>query len=275
VEIMAHEPFLAFGEGSWRQNIPALVHRLMTLVLLRATRRVWVSIPEWERRWRPYALRRRISFQWLPIPSNIPVVTDSAGAAVVRRRYAPAGTLLIGHFGTYGAPVTSLLEPALRALAHNLTGRVILLMGIGSDAFRDSLIRKTPELAGKIQATGPLTAEDISRHIAACDLLMQPYLDGVSSRRTSLMVGLSHGKPVLTTSGRSTEPIWSTAEAVAMTPAGNLPAFVELLKELCDDPDRRSRLGQNARKLYESRFDIAHTIAQLEQAGAREHACAY
>src|SRR6266700_1765774 len=36
VELMVHEPFLAFGEGSWRQDAAALVHRLMTVILLQA-----------------------------------------------------------------------------------------------------------------------------------------------------------------------------------------------------------------------------------------------
>ena len=70
VELMVHEPFLGFGEGSWRQNIPAALHRLMTMILLRAAERVWVSIPEWERRLRPWALGRNLPFQWLPIPSQ-------------------------------------------------------------------------------------------------------------------------------------------------------------------------------------------------------------
>ena len=33
VELMVHEPFLAFREGSWRQDLVALVHRLMITVL--------------------------------------------------------------------------------------------------------------------------------------------------------------------------------------------------------------------------------------------------
>ena len=53
VDIMVHEPYLAFWEGSWRQAAVALVHRLMTVVLLSAVRRVWIAIPIWEARWRP------------------------------------------------------------------------------------------------------------------------------------------------------------------------------------------------------------------------------
>ena len=38
VEVMVHEPYLNFGEGSWKQSGAAAVHRLMTMVLLNAAR---------------------------------------------------------------------------------------------------------------------------------------------------------------------------------------------------------------------------------------------
>ena len=70
VEVMIHEPYLAFGEGSWKQSGVAVVHRLMTMVLLKAARRVWMSIPAWEACWRPYTLGRALQFRWLPVAST-------------------------------------------------------------------------------------------------------------------------------------------------------------------------------------------------------------
>jgi hypothetical protein len=128
VEIMLHEPYLAFGEGSLRQNAVALVHRLMTMLLLRAAERVWVSIPQWENPWRPYTLGRSIPFQWLPIPSNIPVADNPARVEAIRRQYAPGARKLIGHFGTFGRPITSLLEPILFVLAEDPANQPALLM---------------------------------------------------------------------------------------------------------------------------------------------------
>lgn len=265
VEVMVHEPFLTFGEGSWRQDGAALIHRLMTVILLQAAEQVWVSIPEWERRWRPYAFGRRVPFQWLPIPSNIRVADDPGGIRAVRRRYVPEDALLIGHFGTYGAPVTSLLEPVLRRLADDSSPWAILLLGRGGDSFRNVIVRSEPRLAANIYATGSLPAEDISRHIGACDFLIQPYPSGVSSRRTSIMAGLSHAKPIVTSAGDSTEPLWAASEAVALAPAGDPDTFVRLVRQLCADAGRRARMGQAARELYQARFDISHTIAALRK----------
>ena len=106
VEIMVHEPYLAFWEGSWRQAAVALVHRLMTIVLLGAARRIWVAIPMWEEAWRPYAFGRRVPFVWLPVPSGLPV-SGTAGSSDIRRQYGGRGGALIGHFGTYGPAVSA------------------------------------------------------------------------------------------------------------------------------------------------------------------------
>jgi glycosyltransferase involved in cell wall biosynthesis len=276
VEVMVHEAFHRFA-GSWRQYGAALIHRLMTVILLRAATRVWFSDPQWERRWKPYAMGRRVPFRWLPVPSNIRVVGNEAETQTIRRRYLldsglPAeGGLLIGHFGTYGAPVLSVLEPIALKIARELPDQRLLLMGINSQEFRKHLIEQHPPFEKTLFATGPLAPDALSNHIAACDLLIQPYPDGATTRRTSLMVGLSHGKAVVTTSNEETERVWKDFVPVGLTPSGDAGAFVQVLRELLDDPEERARMSQAALKLYRERFDISHTVAEL-RAPASERA---
>jgi glycosyltransferase involved in cell wall biosynthesis len=265
VEIMLHEPYLAFGKSP-RQSAVALVHRLMTIILLRAAGRVWMSIPQWEGTWRPYALGRSIPFEWLPIPSNIPVSHDPGRVNKLRERYVPDGQTLIGHFGTFGWPITSILEPILIAQAGRPVRQTILLMGIRSQEFREALIRKNPKLEGLIQATGALTPEELSCHITACDFLIQPYPDGVSSRRTSVMIGLGHGKPVISNTGPLSEPLWEESGAIALAKIGNLDSFLNLLEQLRTDAGERARLAGAARKLYQERFDISYILDRMRQA---------
>jgi glycosyltransferase involved in cell wall biosynthesis len=262
VEVMVHEPYLAFGEGSWKQNGVAAVHRLMTTMLLRSARRVWMSIPAWESRLRPYSTGAALPFGWLPVPSNIAVVDDPAGVKTVRARYGPAGQQVIGHFGTYDGHITELLLKSVPSLLRGHEN-VMLLLGRGGEAMRGELLRLAPELAGQLHATGALSPRDLSLHISACDLLLQPYIDGVSSRRTSVMVGLSHGRPIVTTSGRLTEPLWAESRAVVLAPVENISALRELSLRLLTDAHERTDIGVRARKLYHERFDISHTIRAL------------
>ena len=276
IELMVHEPFLEFSWASPRQNLPALAHRAMSILLLRAAAQVWMSVPAWEKLLRPYALGRDLAFRWLPIPSNVPVCADTAGVQALRHRYIAGDRLLIGHFGTYGIPVAKLLEPILCSLSDRPSEMTILLIGKGSEQFRRQLIARHPNLACMVQATGALASEDLPAHVAACDLLIQPYPDGVSSRRTSFMAGLSYGKPIVTTTGWLTEPLWSGCDAVALAPAGDTPAFVEQVRRLQQDAAERSRVGAAAASLYQTHFDLAGTIASLRQAeSAKEHECAF
>ena len=273
LEIMVHEAFLNF-EGSWRQYGAAAVHRLMTVILLRVATRVWFSNTESERRWGSYTLGRVIPFQWLPVPSNIRVARDEAAVQALRRRYLPGGGLLLGHFGTYGAPVLSVLEPIVTKIAREMPGQSLLLMGAGSQEFRKQLLERHPAWEQDLHATGSLAPQDLSAHIAACDLLIQPYPDGATTRRTSLMVGLSHGKPILTTSSKVTEPLWEQCAAVGLTPAGDEAAFVKLLSDLLQDPSERARMSLAALKLYQERFDISHTVGAVRWSASGSMACA-
>jgi hypothetical protein len=268
VELMVHEPFLAFGEGSRKQDAAALIHRLMIMVLLNSASRVWMSIPGWEPRLRSYMLGKSVPLQWIPIPSNVPVVMDSSGISGRRGRYIHNGNLLVGHFGTGEHHIRELLFTATNSLLDQDPNAQLLLMGQGSEQLREELAEKAPNLAARIHATGWLPEDDLSLHVSACDIMLQPYPDGISSRRTSAMVGLSHGTPVLTTHGHLTEPLWGETGAVVLVPTQGMEDLSQLTASLLADSRHRERMGGAARKLYADRFDVRHTIAAL-RAGLR------
>jgi glycosyltransferase involved in cell wall biosynthesis len=125
------------------------------------------------------------------------------------------------------------------------------------------MIGRRPSFANRIVATGVLPPAEVSRSIAACDLMLQYYPDGVSSRQTSCMAPLEHGVPVVTTSGRLTEPLWEESRAVALAPANDIPSVAGLVHRLIGDGNERQRLATAARDLYDRRFDIRHTVAAL------------
>lgn len=269
VTLVVHEPFLAFGEGSRRQDAVALVHRLMTTALLSSARRVWTTIPKWEECWRPYALGQRVPFGWLPVPSTTPVTASASEAAATRSLYAPAGVPLVGHFGTYGELIAGTLRELLpRLLCATETDCAVLLLGQGSEAMRGELLRARPQLANRIHAAGTLAPEALSRHLAACDLLVQPYPDGVSTRRTSVMAGLAHGLPVVTTEGALSEPFWRESGAVVLVPAGDVAGLTRSVCDLLGDAAGREALGEKARAAYGLHFDLSHLKAKLREGRA-------
>lgn len=264
VEVMVHEPFLAFFEGSWRQDAAAAVHRLMAATLLRAARRIWVSIPAWEGRVRPWLLGRDVPISWLPVPSNVDVVHDPSRVETLARAFRGRVPKVVGHFGTFGrATAEPLMTGLLRVLeAH---AAAVVLIGRDSDEFARHLSDRLPVARERIHATGALSAREISCHLQACDVLLQPYIDGASSRRGSLMAALAHGAAVVTTVGRLSERFWTDEHerAIVTAPADELNRLGDAVLRLLAEDDRRRQLGVAARSLYERRFDLRHTVDAL------------
>ena len=263
VEIMVHEPFLPFAPRP-RQFLTAAVHRVMTIVLLRAARMVWVATPAWEARWRPYALGRNLPFQWLPEPASVPIDPCAAGrAASIRMKLVPPGGCVIGAFSTASPFAREMLAGSVPMALERSGPSALLLVGKSSLQTRDVLVERFPALAGRIHATGPLDAPGISAHLSACDLAVQPYPDGICTRHSSAMTIIAHGVPMITTGGRFTEDLWRASAAVTLVPVGDTPAMASAIERLIGDAGERARQRQRALELYRERFDLRHTVAAL------------
>lgn len=262
VELMVQECFHSFKKGAWRQNVAAVVHRVMVMMLLRAASQVWIALPAYESMLRPFALGRKVSFGWLPVPSNVAVVDDPASVARIRAELAPSG-FLIGHFGTFGSLITELLENLVPALLRGVDASLVLL-GTGSEKFRERLVRLHPDLAERIHATGYMTDATLSSYLTACDVMIQPYPDGITARRGSTLAPLAHGRPIVTNVSSQTEPLWQETGAVvlaALTPE----AVLDAVQTLRNDPAARARVGAAARETYQRYFDPAHMIETIRE----------
>lgn len=264
VELMVHEPYLALERGPARHVAIALVHRLMTTILLSAARRVWISIPAWEACLRPYALGRPLPMTWLPIPACLPEGTDAA--VPPRTQFVDGSRVLVGHFGTYGPAVSALLDARVPLILDAPTRPSLLLLGAGGDAYRNHLLADRPDWADRLHAVGRVDASVLRPLVAACDVLVQPYPDGVSSRRTTVMAGLAEGRPVVTTRGRLSELVWEETGAVAMSDVDDLAGFGAHLARLLAGADERHALGARGLAVYHERFALRHVVHALRSA---------
>ena len=245
-----------------KHNVIGLTTRLMAMLVARSAERIFVATPLWDG-----LLRRFIgshnSISWLPVPSNIPVVDDSAGVAATRLAYSPNGAPLLGHFGTLSGIVGRSIEDLVAPVMESRNDARILLIGANSTNFRDRWVGANPGLADKVYATGALTPGRLSLALQACDMMIQPYQDGVSTRRGSVMAALAHGRAVVTTNGVATEPLWAQSGAVAMAPVDDHDAMRSVIARMVADEGERLRTASAAKKLYAERFALRHTIAAL------------
>jgi glycosyltransferase involved in cell wall biosynthesis len=246
------------------------------MAALAATRadRIFVSTQAWEKRL-PARNGKPTPSTWLPIPSNLPLHVEPAEVEAARRRVmghreAP----LLGHFGTYNPLMRSILSQILPEMLRRHPNLVWLLIGRNSDDFRSELTRRHPDLAGRIVATGGLSPQEASAHLKACDILVQPYSDGVTSRRGSLMAGLALGTAIVTNSGEDTDELWTHEGAIALAQGPSAPAILSTVEGLLAHPERCRELSEKAASLYRAKFSLERTIltlraqAEMEDRGA-------
>jgi glycosyltransferase involved in cell wall biosynthesis len=265
VDLMVHEPFLGFREGAFRLDLIAGVHRVMAVMLLGVARRVWVSIPAWAEQLRPWAIGSAPPFCWLPVPSTLAVSDDAGLLARVRATVRTGRDLVIGYLSTYDVHARQVLHELAPQLVRDVPTSGFLLLGRGSDLVAADLRAQHPELKDRVSGVGALEADALSAHLQACDLMVQPYVDGASTRRSTLMALLAHGVPVVTTVGRLSEPFWSSTAAVSAVTAGDVEGMVQTVVALAADAGRRQRQSVAARELYAARFDVAHVIKALRE----------
>jgi glycosyltransferase involved in cell wall biosynthesis len=266
VWVVYHEVAVDFNwNKSVKNNVLALVTRLMSLLVARAANRIWVTIPLWKSSLIQVA-HPNTPIEFLPVPSNIPLVCDPDGVGSVRRAFLKQAPSLLGHFGTYRRESAPMLMDIIPALMRVCSSNFVLL-GHNSVEFLDQLLSHHPHLSDRVSATGPLGLHDLSVHLTACDLMIQPYSDGVSARRTSIMACLAHGLPAITNNGAATEEYWLTKGAVNVIDLGPLATrFALAAHSLLVDTAARQRLGLCARRVYEERFSAQRLIGDIRGA---------
>ena len=169
----------------------------------------------------------------------------------------------MGHFANYSEYSVERLSQLMPALLGKHDQLSLLLLGANSGELRRRLLNTNHYLAGHIHATGSLASQDLSWALAACDLMVQPYPDGVSTRRGSTTALLAHGRAIVTTNGIATEPLWSDSGAIAMAPVDNPDRLRDLIGQMISSNKLRHDYACGAFELYDRSFALRHTIAAL------------
>lgn len=205
----------------------------------------------------------------VPVGTTIPPVAMTKADA--RARLGLGDGLVVTLFGRRNpARALDYAQAAVAAIAGAPgLGRVTVL-NLGADA--------PPMLLGTevdVRAPGQLPAAELSHHLTASDLVLLPFTDGVSTRRTTLMASLAHGLPVLGLRGHNSDSVLlDHPGALVLTGAGDRAAYARAAVALAGDPRRRQLIGDAGRRLYDEAFDwpiIARTVAAAtnELAAAR------
>jgi glycosyltransferase involved in cell wall biosynthesis len=267
-----HELFIPF-DSSFKHCIGALWQRVMGFLIAAPSHALTAVSAEWPRRLRRVGVWKPI--QVIPVGSNIPHVDVSAeDVQRVRERLgAHPDTLIVGSFGSVGPHGDVRL--VLTAVERLKPERSLKLVWIGRSGLHTEqgtgwheANQSVREGRGDVIWTGSLPHPEVSRLMAACDLLVLPFTDGISSKRTTLAAALLHGLPVLTSRGQHVDSMFVHRENIYLVPLGDDKAFADGLMELVGCSELRARLARGARALYETHFAwevIADRIIRVGQ----------
>lgn len=257
--VLFHEVAFPVRRGQpFKHNVLGQATRRMAALAARRADVIYISTPLWREVLRDCGVERETV--WLPVPSNLPTEVDAI--AVRRVRETIGDGTLIGHFGTFHEKIAEFLLDVLPRLLRS-TDRRLLLMGYGSDRFAGSLLARCAELAGRVVSRDGLAERHVAEHLAACDIVLQPYLDGVSSRRGSAMAALALGRPIVTNFGAATESIWSDERLVELVPYDQREVFAERVEQLLAAPAEARKLGERGRRGYAAHFSCEKTVETL------------
>jgi hypothetical protein len=236
--LVMHELYVPITDA--RSLVIGAWQRVQLGALIPLADRRFASIQVWANR-----LSRVLPTGHLPSGSNLP--DARALRAEVRKELSieelfVVGTLTTGH----PSQLTSYVEAALSRLATEGVPTLYLQLGAGA-----ADVRSPPST--RVERLGALPAQRLAALIAACDLFLTPFSDGVSTRRGSFMAGLCQGIAVLGTSGVHTDPMLLN-RGLDLVEVGVRDAYADRAAVLARDDAARARVARSGCQLFEAEF---------------------
>lgn len=264
IATLVHEPYVRFERPQDLLLSPAMRLQLAAVCALSDT--VLATTETWARMVRPLA---RAAVQTLPVGSNLPD-RRAARASTRNELGADEDTLVLSAFAT-GAATTD--REAVRLAAAAAAGRAggALFLNLGAGA---------PEVGDlgadvRVVAPGMVDAGDLAGLLAASDVLLAPFVDGVSARRTTVVAALQHAVPTVTTVGWGTDGFLRDSRGLELVSVGDRRAFADATEGLARSAERRGRAARAARCLFDERFSwpvigarFLSALAEAERAPA-------
>jgi len=256
--LMVHEPFVPIISPQFA--VMATWQRWQLWALGRSADRVFFSIDPWAKRFQKWFPHTQV--QHLPVGSNIPRVPISRVEARARLGIGDT-TVVLGLFGTASAG-RMLCQVQEAAAALRQSGYTTQVLYIGPD--REKVCAALSGI--DVIADGPSPAEEVSRRFAAMDIYLVPYLDGLSTRRTTLMAALQHGIATVGTRGPLTDSLLAQEDgrAFLLADVAAPEMFSTHVLRLATKMELRKQIAEEGASLYAREFAWQKIVEKMQRA---------
>ena len=196
----------------------------------------------------------------IPIGSDIESRQFSTEERTRRRAARGYGSeqLVLGYFGFLNASKGGLtLIETLAALAGEGENVHLLMIGERVGASDETNFRYLQRveaaisehgLDNRVQWTGHQSDAEVAADFSAIDVLVMPYEDGMSMRRSTLTAALANGCAIVTTHPQDPTPELRADSDLLLVPPRDPAATAAAVKRIAEDPRLAENLRANARK---------------------------
>lgn len=184
------------------------------------------------------------------------------------------GRFVVGYAGAIGPSNAVEVVPEAAAALKDL-GREDVVFVLAGDGRSLPGIRATVEekgLSDLVHIVGSLPKHEVPRFLRTADALLTLFADVpilATNSPNKFFDGLASGRPMIVNSPGWTKDIVEREECGLFVPPGDARALAEAVTRLADDPERAQRMGQNARRVAEERFDRDRMAMRLEEVLSR------
>jgi glycosyltransferase involved in cell wall biosynthesis len=199
----------------------------------------------------------------IPLGSNVePQPPDDFDRATWRKKYrADEHTLLLAYFGFLNESKggEELIESLALLRQQGLAARLLLIGGEVGHADptnvtytqRVQALIEQHGLADFVHRTGYTDLPTVSANLLAADVVVMPYRDGVSFRRTTLIAALRHGCPVVSTTPTDLASVLEIhpGENMLLVPPRDAAALAQAIASLAGNTALRQQLALGSKKL--------------------------
>ncbi len=196
--------------------------------------------------------RRRTDVAVIPVGSNIPGCAPSMAARSGLQPRAPSLVYVI--FGQPEAMSARLVSALGRWLSTRPEGVRLRWIGRSRDEILAFWTGRCGLRAELVEVLDGRSSDEVSRLLQSSDVCVAPLLDGVSTRRTTIIAALGHGLPIVGTDAKCTDPVFRQSHACLLSRPSDEAGFVRDVALALEDPELRSHMAGAARELFEDRF---------------------
>lgn len=259
VNFMVHEshyPVLM----NLRGLLIGLPHFIQFMLFSLVTKKLFFSHEAAKRYWQRFLFfKREGSLETLPVFSNIPV--SKSLSEKEEGPEAKATHCLVYFGGQHPTNNLHFVRAAFDRCRKELGDKVSLkLIGITKENCPDILKGEG------INPLGYLPETQVSEVLAGASLMLAPFTDGVSTRRGSVMAGLSHQRAILTTDGVCTLEDIPWSDIVCVVSGQDKVAYEDQALTLLKNSHQREELANKGHAYYDLHFSASQVASRYIEA---------